>query len=63
MIKAETLTFIKDVAEHNDREWFALNKDRYDESRADVLDFIDELIPLLASTDPSFSIDTPAKKC
>jgi uncharacterized protein (TIGR02453 family) len=63
MIKAETLTFIKDVAENNDRDWFAANKDRYETSREDVLGFIEELIPLLAATDPIFSIDTPAKKC
>jgi len=63
MIKAETLNFIKDVAAHNDRDWFAANKERYEQSRADVLEFIEELIPLLAATDPAFSVDTPAKKC
>jgi uncharacterized protein (TIGR02453 family) len=63
MINAETLNFIKDVADNNDRDWFAANKDRYEAARADVLGFIEELIPLLAATDPTFSIDTPAKKC
>lgn len=63
MIQAETLKFIKDVAENNDRDWFAANKERYETARADVLSFIEELIPLLAATDPAFSIDTPAKKC
>lgn len=63
MIKAETLKFIKDVAENNDRDWFAANKDRYEAAREDVLSFIEELIPLLAATDPAFSIDTLAKKC
>jgi len=63
MINSETLKFIKDVADNNDRDWFAANKDRYETSRVDVLQFIEELIPLLAVIDPAFSIDTPAKKC
>jgi uncharacterized protein (TIGR02453 family) len=63
MIKAETLNFIRDVAENNDRDWFAENKDRYETARVDLFAFIDKLIPLLAATDPAFSIETPAKKC
>jgi uncharacterized protein (TIGR02453 family) len=63
MIKAETLQFIKDVAEHNDRDWFAEHKDRYELARADVLDFVAELIPVIAAIDPTFPVDTPAKKC
>ncbi|MES2827149.1 MAG: DUF2461 domain-containing protein [Bacteroidota bacterium] len=63
MITSETLAFIKDVAENNDREWFALNKDRYEVSKSNVLDLIDKLIPVLAGIDPQFSLDTPAKKC
>jgi uncharacterized protein (TIGR02453 family) len=63
MIQSETLKFIKDVADNNDRDWFAANKERYENARADVLTFVEELIPLLAAIDPVFSIDTPAKKC
>ncbi|WP_449435531.1 DUF2461 domain-containing protein [Pedobacter steynii] len=63
MIKPETLTFIKDVAQNNNREWFAENKSRYETAKADVLVFIDQLIPKLAAIDSEFSIDTPAKKC
>jgi len=63
MIRPETLSFIKDVATHNNREWFADNKDRYETAREDVLQFVDQLIPLLAAVDPEFSVDTPAKKC
>jgi uncharacterized protein (TIGR02453 family) len=63
MIKAETLKFIDDVAKNNDRDWFAANKDKYEASRADVLAFIEELIPILAATDKTFPVDTPAKKC
>ncbi|WP_214227001.1 DUF2461 domain-containing protein [Pedobacter sp. B4-66] len=63
MIKPETLVFITNVAQNNNREWFAENKNRYEIAKADVLAFIDQLIPKLAAIDPEFSIDTPAKKC
>lgn len=63
MIKPETLAFITEVAQNNSREWFAENKNRYEIAKADVLAFVDQLIPKLAAVDPEFSIDTPAKKC
>lgn len=63
MIKSETLTFIKEVAENNNREWFAENKERYETAKADVLAFIDQLIPHLAAVDPEFSAETSSKKC
>ncbi len=63
MIQAETLSFIKDVTENNDREWFAANKGRYEVVKEDILSLIEKLIPKLAAIDPEFSIDTPAKKC
>lgn len=63
MIKPETFAFITDVAQNNNREWFAENKNRYETAKADVLAFVDQLIPKLAAIDPEFSIDTPAKKC
>jgi len=63
MIKPETLDFIKDVAENNNRDWFAANKSRYEASKADVLTFVDLLIPELSAVDPSFPADLPAKKC
>lgn len=63
MIKKDTLTFIKDVAEINDRDWFAAHKEQYEIAKADVISFIEKLIPKLAAVDPEFSIDTPAKKC
>lgn len=63
MIQPDTLAFIKDVAKHNNREWFAEHKGRYETAREDVLSFIDKLIPELAATDPAFPADMPAKKC
>jgi uncharacterized protein (TIGR02453 family) len=63
MIKPETLAFIKDVAANNNREWFAENKEKYEIAKADVLAFIDQLIPELAAADPAFSLETQSKKC
>jgi len=63
MIKSETLAFITDVAANNNREWFAENKERYEVAKADVLAFVDQLIPELAAADPAFSVETSSKKC
>jgi uncharacterized protein (TIGR02453 family) len=63
MIRPETLAFITDVANNNNREWFAEHKDRYEIAKADVLQFVEKLIPLLAAADPEFSAETSAKKC
>lgn len=62
MIKPETLQFIKELSENNDRNWFAARKAEYEAARADVLAFISQLIPLLASVDPAFPKDSPAKR-
>lgn len=63
MIKPETLAFLTAVAENNNREWFALNKEQYENAKADVISFVEKLIPLLAAVDPVFSSETLAKKC
>jgi uncharacterized protein (TIGR02453 family) len=63
MIKPETLDFITDVVANNNREWFAENKERYEIAKADVLTFVDQLIPELAAADPAFSAETQSKKC
>ncbi len=39
MIKPETLAFLTALVENNNREWFALNKDRYEVAKTDVLTF------------------------
>ncbi|RLJ77213.1 DUF2461 domain-containing protein [Pedobacter alluvionis] len=62
MLKKETLNFIKDVAENNNREWFAANKDVYEAAKADVLELVAKLIPELAKVDPLLSADADPKK-
>ncbi|MEH3114070.1 DUF2461 domain-containing protein [Pedobacter terrae] len=62
MLKKETLNFIKDVAENNNREWFAANKDVYEAAKADVLALVGALIPELAKVDPLLSAEADPKK-
>jgi len=63
MLKKDTLSFIKDVAENNNREWFAENKPRYEESKANVLELVASIIPELSKIDPLISADLDPKKC
>ncbi|KQM78858.1 hypothetical protein ASE74_12935 [Pedobacter sp. Leaf216] len=62
MLKKETLNFITDVAENNNREWFAANKDVYESAKANVLTLVTALIPELAKVDPLISAETDPKK-
>ncbi len=62
MLKKETLKFIKEVAENNNREWFAENKSRYEEAKQDALNLVSALIPELSKVDPLISAETDAKK-
>lgn len=63
MVQPQTLAFLKDIAENNNREWFAEHKPRYETAKDDVLQFVEKLISSLAAVDPEFPADTPAKKC
>jgi uncharacterized protein (TIGR02453 family) len=63
MIKPETLKFIKDVSENNNREWFAEHKAEFEAAKADALAFIAILIPELSAVDPAYPKDTPPGKC
>ncbi|MDQ0637390.1 uncharacterized protein (TIGR02453 family) [Pedobacter sp. W3I1] len=62
MLKKETLSFIKDVAENNNREWFAANKEVYENAKADVLELVASIIPELAKVDPLISAEADPKK-
>ncbi|RYX92154.1 DUF2461 family protein, partial [bacterium] len=55
MLKKDTLNFIKNVAENNNREWFAENKPKYEEAKADVLELVSAIIPELSKIDPLIS--------
>jgi uncharacterized protein (TIGR02453 family) len=63
MIQQQTLDFLKDLVENNDRDWFMANKERYDLARQNVIDLTAQLIKLLQKIDPAISPDLEAKKC
>ncbi|MEM9930856.1 MAG: DUF2461 family protein, partial [Bacteroidota bacterium] len=50
-IKKSTLTFLKNLAKTNDREWFQTNKKLYEAARENVAEFAQELLNRLAETD------------
>lgn len=63
MLKKDTLDFIKEVAINNNREWFADNKHKYEDAKADVLNLVASIIPELSKIDPLISADSDPKKC
>jgi uncharacterized protein (TIGR02453 family) len=54
----ELFRFLRDLAKHNDREWFAKHKARYEEHARDpMLRFIADLAPRLRRISPRFVAD------
>jgi uncharacterized protein (TIGR02453 family) len=63
MIHQQTLDFLKELVDNNNREWFQDNKERYDKARENVINFVSRLIPLLHNVDSSVATDLDPKKC
>lgn len=61
-MRKQTFKFLKDVAENNDREWFAAHKHEYEAAREDALELVSKLIPRLAEIDPLISLETDPKR-
>ncbi len=62
-MKKTTFDFLRELAENNNREWFAKNKHLYEEAKLDLFALIAPLIKELSALDPEFSADTEPKKC
>lgn len=62
MITHKTFTFLKDLKVHNNRDWFAANKPRFEEAKGEFESFIAELIPHIAAFDPPI-IELEPKQC
>ena len=58
-LSAATFTFLKDLAKHNDREWFAEHKHRYTTAHEDVIALADTVLDKLSFHD---EIETPTGK-
>ena len=63
MIHPDTLTFIADLKENNNREWFQANKERYDTAQGDVIAFAGKLIEALSKEDAGVDAALDPKKC
>lgn len=63
MIQPQTLDFLKELVENNNREWFQANKQRYDSARENVIGLTTSIIPKLHKVDPSVSAELDPKKC
>lgn len=47
IIKKPTVDFLRKLAAHNSREWFALNKGHYQLAQENIIQFVDQLIVLM----------------
>lgn len=56
------LSFLSDLKEHNNREWFALNKDRYEQTKADFEQISQALIDEIGHFDEDIK-HLSAKEC
>ena len=63
MVQQQTLDFLKDLVDNNNREWFQANKERYDKARENVIELAADIIAKLHKVDPSVSADLDPKKC
>lgn len=61
MLKKTTFDFLRELAENNNREWFAKNKPLYEAAKEDLYELIAPLITALSTIDPEFAADTPPK--
>jgi uncharacterized protein (TIGR02453 family) len=62
MIQAQTLDFLKELVDNNNREWFQANKERYDKARENLIEFTTSLISKVHQIDPGVSADLDPKK-
>jgi uncharacterized protein (TIGR02453 family) len=53
MIKQETLKFIQDLKDNNNREWFQANQKRYDVYKNDYKQLVNDFIEELSKGDES----------
>lgn len=63
MINNSTFKFLEEIAIHNNREWFRVNKSKYEDARANAIDFTGAVIQGLAASDPLITADTDPKDC
>lgn len=60
-ISTDTLKFLKDLKNNNNKEWFQDNKSRYEDAKGDFEEFIGILIQNIAEFDPPIAELIPKK--
>lgn len=63
MINPQTVNFLKELIQNNNREWFQANKTEYDKARENVIDFTGKLIKQLHKINPNVDEALEPKKC
>lgn len=62
MLQTATLSFLKQLAKNNNKEWFDANRKKYEAARADYTNCVQSIIDAFAKTDRTLR-DVEAKKC
>lgn len=62
MLQASTFKFLKELANHNAKEWFDTNRKLYDIAKEDVVALVNDLIKEHRKNDPSIA-EQEGKKC
>ncbi|MFM6975679.1 MAG: DUF2461 domain-containing protein [Sphingobacteriaceae bacterium] len=63
MLRPETFDFLQGVKENNNRDWFLAHKTAFEQAKANVLEFAQQLIKGLAAIDPVIPADLDPKLC
>ncbi len=63
MINPQTIDFLKELIDNNNREWFQTRKADYDKARENVIDFTGKLIKQIQKIDPTIDETLDPKKC
>lgn len=62
MLKKSSVTFLRDLKINNNREWFEINRDRYEEAYADFTKQVSLVIDSFGKIDPTIGL-LNAKEC
>ncbi len=55
MLKPATLQFLRELAAHNDKPWFDAHRDEYQAAKADVEQFVQQLLEALRPLEPALA--------
>jgi uncharacterized protein (TIGR02453 family) len=63
MLKKAQFQFLKDLRTNNSKVWMDANKPQYEATKADFIEFVEEIIKGMAKIEPELSATTVAKTC